>query len=210
MSSTAQQLIDSIRSRRLAELSDSAGLLYVDRINRMLIALCPTLSRYTQAAPQVIPSVNGTKEYLVDAKTNQVDLVLYNGVVLQPTSIEELSRGASNTFRTDAADVPIKFYTTYGPAGMMVGLHPTPNAVQNITIFGSAFPAPLVAGSNVVQLPFETVFDEGISYYLRLDESSGDALTYQASFQMEVEIIKQWLKTFSEGYQGEKQNARDS
>lgn len=208
-----------IQGKRYKWLKVSDALDYINQINRELLMRIPQLSRHTNVAPQQITTVAGTREYnintagtLMGAFITQVEQVEYNDNAtgykkLRPTSIEALDRQSmdetGSAWRSLAADTPTDFYIDVTSGGVFIGFNKVPTNAGVLKIWGAS-QTELTAGQSLLLLPTDEVYIEGICYRMaKSAQKFNDAQMYLAAYEDQIQKLKDWVKTVSEGYQGD-------
>jgi hypothetical protein len=218
MQRTATEIVDVIQANRFASLTDASGIEYFNRVYGNLIANFPTFFKTINSAPIAVAFSAGDQELAVTTPfLNQVEYALWvpasgNTIRIPVVTVESLNRGSAGggvLWRDAASATPTACYFIADANGLRVGFNSKVPA-GTLKLYGSPLPATLTGSSKTPPLPTDGAFIEGISYYYMLDRRHPSAQTFFQTYQMEMAILKSWLMTFSEEFQNEERNVRES
>jgi hypothetical protein len=198
---------------RLGDLTTVRATALANIVHKELFVFIPELRRTPHNTPTSISLTAGTKEYAIAEYLAQIDYVQYRTSSTAATKLAEMAVEESNKivkdWRQQDNDVPQQFYitadSTNGGKGML-GLHPTPSASTSggypvVEVFGSLRESSDLTTSSTISemLPNSQVYVEGICYYaaheLRPDAVSG----YYQTYQQQLAVAVQYIRTRSEG-----------
>lgn len=187
--------------QRLPDLTGSRAIELANIVHRELFAFVPEVRRTPHGSPVVVPVSAGVKEYAIPEELTQLDYVHLDGKRLYETNVETLNK-TQPSWRVQPNSSPQQFYITAHTDGKAaVGLHPTPNASGNLTLYGSQRePSPLTGTSLVPEsLPNAQVYVEGVSYYAALELRPSSAPMYKANYAEQLAILRSYVDTRNEG-----------